>query len=198
MLILMKAALFLSRLLALYSFLIWIRIFLSWITPYPQAGTFTYYIARIVDPFLSAFRSSKARIGMLDFSPVIAVGVLSVVQSILNVFGYSGYLTFGIILAQIIAAFWGYGVSIFLWISIIMLIFRTIASFSSNPAFYNMQQNMGMMTNPIISFVRRCFGPRIVKDRTLNIVSLIVAIMLYFVLKRVFGILAAYALRIPF
>ena len=135
---------------------------------------------------------------MLDFSPVIAVGVLSVAESILNVFGYNGYVTFGIILAQIIAAFWGYGVSIFLWISIIMLIFRTFASFSSNPAFYNMQQNMGMMTNPIISFVRRCFGPRIVKDRTLNIVSLIVAIMLYFVLKRVFGMLAAYALRIPF
>ena len=194
---LMKAALFLSRLLALYSFIIWIRIFLSWITPYPQPGSFTYYIAKIVDPYLNIFRSSRARIGVLDFSPVIAVGVLSVIESILNVFGIYGYVTFGIILAQIIIGFWGYGVSVFLLISIIMLIFRTIASFSSNPAFYNMQ-NAAMASNPIISFVRRCFGPRIMKERTINIVSLIVAIMLYVVLRYFFTNLAYLAFRIPF
>ena len=45
--------------------------------------------------------------------------------------GVLGAATFGIILSQIILAFWSYGISIFLWISIIMLIFRTIASFSS-------------------------------------------------------------------
>ena len=196
MYLLMKAALFLSRLLALYSFIIWIRIFLTWITPYPQPGSFTYYIARIVDPYLSLFRSERARVGALDFSPVIAVGILSIIESVLNVFGIYGTVTFGIILSQIILAFWSYGVSIFLWISIIMLIFRTIASFSSNPAFYNMQNSA--ITNPIISFVRRCFGARIVKDRTVNIISLIVALMLYFVLKRVFAILALYAMRIPF
>ena len=194
MFFLMKAALFLSRLLALYSFIIWVRIFLSWISPYPQPGSFTYYIAKAVDPYLSLFRSDKARIGALDFSPVIAVGILSVIESRLNVYVT---VTFGIILSQIILAFWSYGVSIFLWISIIMLIFRTIASFSSNPAFYNMQSALSF-TNPIISFVRRCFGARIVKDRTLNIIALLVAIMLYIVLRRLFAVLAFYAMRIPF
>ena len=198
MLVLMKIALFFSRLLALYSFIIWIRIFLTWINPYPRVGSFTYYIAKIVDPYLSVFRSSKAQIGMLDFSPVIAIGLLSVVESVLTVFGYYGRVTFGIILAQVISAFWGYGVSIFLWLAIITLIFRTIASFSSNPAFYNAQQGFGMIGNPIITFVRRCFGPRIVRERTINIISLIVAIMLYFVLKRIFEILTIQALRIPF
>ena len=197
MFFLMKAALFLSRLLALYSFIIWVRIFLSWISPYPQPGSFTYYIAKAVDPYLSLFRSDKARIGALDFSPVIAVGILSVIESLLNVFGIYGTVTFGIILSQIILAFWSYGVSIFLWISIIMLIFRTIASFSSNPAFYNMQSALSF-TNPIISFVRRCFGARIMKDRTLNIIALLVAIMLYIVLRHLFGVLAFYAMRIPF
>ena len=197
MFFLMKAALFLSRLLALYSFIIWVRIFLSWISPYPQPGSFSYYIAKAVDPYLSLFRSDKARIGALDFSPVIAVGILSVIESLLNMFGIYGTVTFGIILSQIILAFWSYGVSIFLWISIIMLIFRTIASFSSNPAFYTMQSALSF-TNPIISFVRRCFGARIVKDRTLNITALLVAIMLYIVLRRLFGVLAFYAMRIPF
>ena len=78
-----------------------------------------------------------------------------------------------------------------------MLIFRTIASFSSNPAFYNMQSSLSF-TNPIINFVRRCFGARIMNERVVNIISLAVAIMLYFVLKRVFTLLAFYAMRIPF
>ena len=194
---LMKVSLFFARLLELYSFLIWIRIIISWFRPYPRVGSFTYYIAKAVDPYLSLFRSDKARIGALDFSPVIAVGILSVIESLLNVFGIYGTVTFGIILSQIILAFWSYGVSIFLWISIIMLIFRTIASFSSNPAFYNMQSALSF-TNPIINFVRRCFGARIVKDRTLNIIALLVAIMLYIVLRRLFGVLAFYAMRIPF
>ena len=197
MFFLMKAALFLSRLLALYSFIIWVRIFLSWISPYPQPGSFTYYIAKAVDPYLSLFRSDKARIGALDFSPVIAVGILSVIESRLNGVGIYGTGTLGIIQSPIIHAVWSYGVSIFLWISIIMLIFRTIASFSSNPAFYNMQSALSF-TNPIINFVKRCFGARIVKDRTLNIIALLVAIMLYIVLRRLFGVLAFYAMRIPF
>ena len=57
---LMKAALFFSRLIALYSFLIWIRIFISWVVPYPRPGSFTYYLGRIVDPYLGLFRSEKA------------------------------------------------------------------------------------------------------------------------------------------
>ena len=194
---LMKAALFFSRLIALYSFLIWIRIFISWVVPYPRPGSFTYYLGRIVDPYLGLFRSEKARIGVLDFSPIIAVGILAIFQSILQVYGTFGFLTFGYILAVVIQAIWSYGISVFLWISIIMLIFRTIASFSSNPAFYNMQRAMSF-TNPIINFVQRCFGSRIMKDRTVNIISLVVALMLYFVLKRGFTILAYYALRIPF
>ncbi len=192
---LMSISLFLARLLEIYSFLIWIRIIMSWFRPYPRPGSFTYYIARAVDPFLNLFRSSKARIGMLDFSPIIAIGLLSVVQTLLSVYGRFGFLTFGIILANIIIAFWTYGVSIFLFFSILLLIFRTIAAFTHNPMMYGMS---GQFSDPISNMVRRCFTTRIPRDSTIAIISLAINIALYFVLKRAFIILANLALELPF
>ena len=191
---LMSIALFFARLLEIYSFIIWIRIIVSWIRPYPRPGSFTYYMAMIVDPYLSLFRSKTARMGMLDFSPVIAVGVLAVVETLLSVYGHYGFLTLGIILANVIYAFWSYGVSIYLFFSIIMLIFKTIASFSHNPMMYGMA---GQFSDPISNLVRRSFGNRIPRDSTVALISLAITIALYFVLKQVFILLADMALRIP-
>ena len=194
---LMKAALFLSRLIALYSFLIWVRIFISWVVPYPRPGSFTYYLGRIVDPYLNLFRSDKARIGVLDFSPIIAVGVLAIFQSVLQVFGVFGTLTFGYILAVVIQAIWSYGFSIFLWIAIISLIISTIASFSSNPMAYSMAGNMNVLPW-LKDMVRRSFGARIVREWVVNAITLAITLLMYFVGKNIFMLLSNLALRIPF
>ena len=176
---LMSISLFFARLIEIYSFLIWIRIIVSWVRPYPRPGSFTYYMAKAVDPFLGLFRSSKARIGVLDFSPIIAIGLLSVVQTLLSVYGNYGFLTLGIILANIIIAFWSYGISIFLFFSIIMLIFKTIAAFSHNPMMYGMT---AQFSDPISNMVRRSFSKSIPKDSTVALISLAINIALYFVL----------------
>lgn len=194
---LMKAALFLSRLIALYSFLIWVRIFISWVVPYPRPGSFTYYLGRIVDPYLDLFRSAKARIGVLDFSPIIAIGVLAIFQSVLQVFGVFGTLTFGYILAVVIQAIWSYGFSIFLWIAIISLIISTIASFSSNPMAYSMAGNMNVLPW-LKDMVRRSFGARIVREWVVNAITLAITLLMYFVGKNIFMLLSNLALRIPF
>lgn len=191
---LMSISLFFARLIEIYSFLIWIRIIVSWVRPYPRPGSFTYYMAKAVDPFLGLFRSSKARIGVLDFSPIIAIGLLSVVQTLLSVYGNYGFLTLGIILANIIIAFWSYGISIFLFFSIIMLIFKTIAAFSHNPMMYGMT---AQFSDPISNMVRRSFSKSIPKDSTVALISLAINIALYFVLKQAFIMLANLTLRIP-
>ena len=191
---LMSISLFFARLIEIYSFLIWIRIIVSWVRPYPRPGSFTYYMAKAVDPFLGLFRSSKARIGVLDFSPIIAIGLLSVVQTLLSVYGNYGFLTLGIILANVIIAFWSYGISIFLFFSIIMLIFKAIAAFSHNPMMYGMT---AQFSDPISNMVRRSFSKSIPKDSTVALISLAINIALYFVLKQAFIMLANLALRIP-
>lgn len=192
--VLMSVSLFFARLLEIYSFLIWIRIIVSWFRPYPRPGSFTYYLARIIDPYLNLFRSSKARMGMLDFSPIFAIGVLAVIQTLLAVYGNYGFLTLGIIIANIILAFWSYGISIFLFFSIITLIFRTIAAFTHNPMLYGMY---GQFSDPITNMVRKSFVNRIPRDSTIALISLAINIALYFVLKEAFIMLANLAMRIP-
>ena len=200
----MKLALILARTLSFYSILIWIRILLSWFMPYSNPGTFTYYISRIVDPFLGLFRSSKARIGALDFSPIIAIGLIEVVKAILSFFGTYGTLTLGYVLALFIQAFWSYGISLFLILAGIMLLIKTIASFSRNPMFYTMSERFSAAVAPITDFVRSTFFPqrkkgpyRIVKESSVNIVSLILVVVLYFILSYLCRYLATAALKLP-
>ncbi len=203
--ILMTLSLILARTLMFYSILIWIRIMLSWFISYPQVGTFSYYIAKAVDPYLNLFRSKKARIGALDFSPIIAIGLVEVLRSILSFFGTFGRLTLGYILSLFIQAFWSYCLSLFLVLAGIMLLFKTIASFSRNPMFYAMSERFSIAVSPITDFVRNTFFPqrkngsyRIVKESTVNLISLILVVVLYFVLSYICSFLSSYAIRLPF
>ena len=131
--ILMKLSLFLARLLNVYSILIWVRIILSWIFPNPSRQNWIYWIGRIVDPYLKAFQNKTSVIGRLDFSPILAVGTLYVVESILQYYGYYGTITLSMFLYVFLAAFWNYGLSIYFWILFFALVFKTIASFSRSP-----------------------------------------------------------------
>ena len=84
MYVMMQIAGFLARLLSLYSFLIWVRIIMSWFVPYPREGSLTWYFSRIIDPYLNLFRSRRFQVGYFDFSPLLAIGLLSVAQSLLS------------------------------------------------------------------------------------------------------------------
>lgn len=192
-------ALFIARLLNIYSFIIWIRILMSWVNPWPQRGTLTYFLAQMVDPYLNMFRSSKFRAGMLDFSPVIGIGVLSVVQSIFQIYGMYGRMSLSLIICLFISAFWAYAVQLFFTFGFILLIMKTIASFMPNSRFgYSMSRISGF-ADPITAWVRRTFFKnRYVKETTVNIITLVIFIVLYFVLRYCFNILYMLAARIPF
>lgn len=203
--ILMMLSLLVARALSVYSILIWVRILLSWFMPYPSEGTFTYYLSRIVDPYLGLFRSSKSRIGALDFSPIIAIGLIEVIKAILSFFGTYGTLTLGYVLMLFIQAFWSYGISLFLILAIIMLAVKTIASFSNNPMFYTTSERFSDAVAPITNFVRSTFFAqrknkpyKIVNERWVNIASLALVVVLYFILSYLCKYLATNALRLPF
>ena len=150
----------------------------------------TYYLAAVIDPFLNLFRSSGYRLGMFDFSPIIAVGILSIFQSIFTVFGSYGFITFGLILAFIISAFWSYGVSLLIWIGGFSAVFRIIAMLMHSPM---------MMSDPfqrLSNTIRNCFQRP--NELAVAIIELLILILLYFVMKNIFGILINLAARIPF
>ena len=184
----------LSRLISLYSFFIWIRIILSWFNPYPRPYSFTWYFSRMVDPYLGIFRSRKFVIGYFDLSPLLAVAVLSVVQSVLQLFAAFGTLRLSWIVAVFLQAFWSYGLSLFFWIAIIMMIFRTISAFSRGGTFSRMYNVM----DPLVRKVQSLFFPRrLVKDTTLCVLTLAILIVLYFVCRYLVSMLITLAYRIP-
>lgn len=91
--VLMTIANLLASLLSLYSLLIWIRIILSWL----KTGTenpLAYYLGKIVDPYLSWFKGIRSLVRpRFDLTPLVALAVLSVIQSLLRLFGSYGTIT---------------------------------------------------------------------------------------------------------
>jgi len=74
-------ALFVSLVFNILYFILIIRIIISWVgaDPYNEIVRVIY---KITDPLLAPFRALPLRIGAMDFSPIVAFLVLSVVKSL--------------------------------------------------------------------------------------------------------------------
>ena len=186
---------FLARVISLYSFFIWIRIFLSWINPFPREGSLTWYFAKLVDPFLNLFRSSRFRVGILDISPVFAIAVLSLVQSLLKLFSIYGTLRLGWVVSLLLQYVWSYGIQIFLIFAIIIMVVRTIAAFTGSFSL----SRIAALADPLMKKVREVFfSRRLVKDTTLAVTSLVIMVALYISLSYLISYLVMLSMRIPF
>ena len=73
-------ALLVSLLFNVVFFIIVIRIILSWVNPDPY-NEIVQIIHRISEPILAPFRKLPLQMGGIDFSPIIAFVVLSVLKS---------------------------------------------------------------------------------------------------------------------
>ena len=70
------------------TFLIVLRILLSWLAPHSR-GQIVYFIVTTTQPILGFFQKFRLRIGMIDFSPIVALLVLDFVRMILLKLIYS-------------------------------------------------------------------------------------------------------------
>lgn len=78
----MYAAKVVNDIFNLYSILIVLRIFLSWIPSIDWGQQPTKFVREITDAYLDIFRRFIPPIGMLDISPIIALIVLQIVQNL--------------------------------------------------------------------------------------------------------------------
>ena len=69
----------------IYYLIIIIRIFLTWIPTIDLDAQPMKLMRDITDPYLNFFRAFIPPFGGLDFSPIIALLVLNILQSIMNV-----------------------------------------------------------------------------------------------------------------
>lgn len=194
----MRLCLFGARLFSAYSILIWIRIIMSWFVRYPERNSFTYYMGKMVDPYLNAFRKKGTTVGMLDFSPILAIGLLFVFESVLSIYGTYGSIQVSTILYIFLTAFWRYGINIYFWILVFTLIFQTIASFSSNPMRRSMAYAMDSASRPVTDFVKSIMGNRILPEKTINVISLLLTLVVWFISSYVFQYVASLVFRLGF
>lgn len=115
----------LSAVLTVYTILCFINIIMSWI-PGLKFTAFGRFISNATDPFLNFFAKwGFLRIGNIDFSPIISIGILSLASSILAGIQGSGRIYIGGILATIIFMLWNI-VSSLLGIFFLLVLIRWI------------------------------------------------------------------------
>ena len=73
----------LDTILTIYFYMIIVYIFMSWI-PGARESQIGYYLGRICEPYLEQFRKFIPPLGMIDFSPIVALFVLQLAMIGLN------------------------------------------------------------------------------------------------------------------
>lgn len=123
-----------SFILSLYSFMIIVRIMLSWgRIGELRFSQFYRTLSRFTDPFLSVFRGLPGlQRGMMDFSPLVALVVLSIANNVLTIYAQQGVITIGIILGLILTSIWSVA-SFFLFLFIILVGIDLFFLYSQTP-----------------------------------------------------------------
>ena len=196
--ILMRISLYLSSVLKAYTILIWVRIIFSWFVRYPQRTNFVYWMGRLVDPYLGLFKRRGATIGRLDFSPLIAVGVLYIFEGVFEIYGTYGTLTLSSVLYLFIVALWNYGISIFFWILFFALVFRLIGTYSRDPARRAAYWQIGSSADSVINFVQSFSRRRALSERAACWISLLLVVVFYFMTQYLLDALLGLVAKIPF
>lgn len=68
-----------SLVFSIYSFMLIIYILMSWV-PAAQNSSFGRLLAKACEPYLGFFRKFIPPMGMIDFSPIIAIFLLSFIE----------------------------------------------------------------------------------------------------------------------
>lgn len=170
----------------IYSYLCIVYIFLSWFGSHSRGG----FLYEICDPYLSWFRRFRfTQIGMIDFSPIIALGVLSLFSSVL--FQIADMRTFSVlgIALNLVGIVWSF-FSFLLNFFIIILIIRLVLDFSENYRQGNFADMLDRFLSPVFVRVHKLSGGRFMSLRKQIIVCLIVLLLLRFLLGAFIGSLS--------
>jgi YggT family protein len=188
----------LSLILNIYMLIIFLRIILTWFPGFGNSGIINI-LSAITDPYLNWFRRfTFLRLGFLDLSPILALGVLALVNRILGMLVSYGRISVGIVLALAFMAVWG-AVSFIIGFLILVLILRLIAFVirqSGDNPFWNV---IDTISQPVLYRINRIFfRSRIVKHITSLLVSIMGLVIIYMALRLLFALISMALVGLPF
>ena len=177
---LMSVASFLAALISLYSLVIWVRIVLTWIRLPGQTGEnpIIKFLSKIVDPYLNLFKGiSTLKRSNIDLTPLIALAVLSVVQSILRLFGSYGTITVGMVFALVLSTLWSFLLSPILWFVMALLAVRLYFCYKRGSNTIGYIKMLDSLIGGVLNWVQRLFY----KDKTINDRQLVLTSLIFFI-----------------
>jgi len=138
-----------SSLVSLYMVLCIIRIFFSWI-PSLTDTKWGKLIARLTDPYLNLFRGfSLFRTTAVDFSPIVALAVLSVLNNLFMTLSYAVRITLGFILSLLLDAAWS-AISFVLGFFLVISVVRIIGFLARIAVLHPLWQILDGIINPLL------------------------------------------------
>lgn len=121
---------------SLYATLCFVRIIITWI-PRAQYSGFGRFLSSLCDPYMNLFSRLPLRIGGLDFSPMISIGLLSLLSSILGNTAQTGRIYIGGILSYLVVLIWSVFSSLAAILLIAVIIRYFVLIFSRSSTGYN-------------------------------------------------------------
>ncbi len=199
---LMGIASFLAALISLYSLVIWVRIILTWIRIPGQGAEnpLSHYLGKIVDPYLNWFKGiSTLRRSHIDLTPLIALAVLSVVQSILRLFGSYGKITVGMVFALILNTLWSFLLSPILWFVMALLGVRLYFCYKRGPNTIAYIKMIDSLVGGVLNWVQRLlYRDKAINDRQLVLTSLIFFAVVYLGSSALIRVLVSFLAKLSF
>ena len=174
------------QLINVYLFLCFIKILLSWV-PSAAYSSFGRMLSSICDPYLNWFRRFRfPRIGMVDFSPVLSLGILSIAAQLITSLLTTGTISLWGLCVSIIELLWsfiGFMLNLLIIFLIIRLGYDLFGSSSSSPFWYNLDRFL----SPVIAKVTGFFPQKPLQYRTRLILTILIIILLRIALGLLVG-----------
>ncbi|HNV36021.1 MAG TPA: YggT family protein [Rectinema sp.] len=143
-----------SSLVSLYMILCIVRIFFSWI-PSLTDTKWGRLIAGLTDPYLNLFRGfSLFRTPAIDFSPIVALAVLSVLNNLFMTLSYAVRITLGFILSLLLDAAWS-AISFLLGFFLVISLIRIIGFLARIAVLHPLWQILDGIINPLLFRINR-------------------------------------------
>ena len=188
----------LAALISLYTVACFVSIILTWF-PGAKFTAFGRGLSKVTDPYMNIFRRIRwMRIGYVDFSPILALGALSLASSILSGITATGRITLGGTLSSIILMLWGLAKSILVLFFVIVLVrFIVVAIKGYNDSYGSPWQALDQFLG---GFAQRAAEPFYKKGdyKGQLLVTVIEIAVILMIGSYLFTVLARLCLTIPF
>ncbi len=187
-----------SLLISLYTLILFIRVIMTWI-PSLEYSKFGKILAEICDPYLNLFKKARfLRTGPLDFTPILAIGVLVIISSILQSIVTSQRVSVGVLIGSVISLCWSV-IHAVLVVLIIVIFIRLIVSIFDKDSSSGIWSQLDNMISPVAyRLTNMVFPHKYIKYQTVLIVALVALIISHIVLEIIFGAIATFFIKLPF